>query len=202
MIKNTFKFFKRVFRFLNNILIKDSWLKSSFHHQSIYRDKKVPWLTYPFIDFIENKNFQNLKYLEFGSGNSTFYFQDKVKIIYSVEFDNEYYKRLRNNLSNYSNVKLFLSEKNNRNINALKDKKFDIILIDGGLRNQLMKDSYNLITEKGIIILDDSDRNYIEGIDFLLQRNFKKLDFWGYNPIAYKKSCTSVFYRSKNILNL
>ena len=45
-----------------------------------------------------------------------------------------------------------------------------------------------------MLICDNSDRaRYKEGMDFLIEMGFKRLDFAGDNPINAFRSCTSRF---------
>src|SRR5258707_11961351 len=41
-------------------------------------NKPLPWVTYPFIEFIAERLKNNLEIFEFGCGNSTLYYADKV----------------------------------------------------------------------------------------------------------------------------
>jgi hypothetical protein len=59
------------------------------------------------------------------------------------------------------------------------------------------------LSDKGVIVLDDSERNeYKPGIDFVLQKGFKSLEFLGIAPTVLFKKCTTVFYRSNNCLEI
>ena len=83
------------------------------------------------------------------------------------------------------------------------EKKFDIVIVDGRDRVNCVKNAIDSIKENGIIILDDSERMaYSEGVNFLLNNNFSKLDFWGISPGLFYKKNTTIFYRKDNCLNI
>jgi hypothetical protein len=54
-----------------------------------------------------------------------------------------------------------------------------------------------------VLILDDSERSeYKEGIEFVLQKGFRKIAFWGIAPgYLYRKS-TTLFYKDNNCLSV
>ena len=55
------------------------WMQSMLTGKIVDRQNKpLPWLTYPFIEFIDNRLNSNLDVFEFGSGNSTFYYAAKT----------------------------------------------------------------------------------------------------------------------------
>ena len=58
----------------------------------------IPWLSYPCIDFLNERLNPNLKLFEYGSGNSTFYYAAKVQKVVSVEHDSAWYKKLNKNI--------------------------------------------------------------------------------------------------------
>ena len=49
---------------------------------------KIPWYTYPAIEYLNNIDFTDKIVFEYGSGNSSFYWAGKAKFVYSVEHNN------------------------------------------------------------------------------------------------------------------
>ena len=59
---------------------KAGWKKSFFDGFSQDENSApLPWMTYPFIDFIPSKLNRNTTIFEFGCGSSTLFFAKKVK---------------------------------------------------------------------------------------------------------------------------
>lgn len=66
-----------------------------------------------------------------------------------------------------------------------------------------MKEAIHALKAGGVIVLDDSGRDYYQkGIDFLLQEGFKKIPFRGMKPGSRDIHETTVFYREDNLFNL
>ena len=193
---------QRDFGYLNEI----GWFESFKALKSIDRKgSPIPWFSYPFIDFLTPRLTKNLVLFEFGSGNSTLFFAERVKNVISVEHNKEWYQIV--NSTKPSNVKLVQTESDSVNdyleyFNNLKEK-VDIIIVDGLHRNECLINSINKLSENGVIILDDSERSeYQNGIDFILGNGFKRLEFWGIAPTVLFKKCTTVFYKSNNCLKV
>ena len=167
--------------------------------------KPLPWFTYSFIDFIEERLSKEFNVFEFGSGNSTLYFAKRVKQVTSVEHNSEWYNKLKSKIPNSSNLILSKSDGMEDYITELKqsNKNYDIIIIDGIYRNECCFIATNFLTDEGVIILDDSKRNdYAKGIKHLMNEGFMKIDFSGISPGMFIRKFTTVFYRTQNCLHI
>ena len=81
--------------------------------------------------------------------------------------------------------------------------KYDVIVIDGRRRNRCCVSAVVHLTEQGIIIFDDSERDrYAEGINFLISKGFRQVPFVGMAALRLTKHETSIFYRDNNCLGL
>lgn len=79
----------------------------------------------------------------------------------------------------------------------------NLTVIDGRDRINCIKCSVDSLAEDGVIIFDNSDLpKYQEGINYLIDIGFKKIDFIGISPVTPHNNCTSVFYRYNNCLNI
>ncbi len=84
---------------LKSILLEDGWFKSFNTKESIDKDgNPIPWNTYPFIKFIEPRLTKYFIVFEFGSGNSTIWYSQRVKSITAVENDPNWYEITKNRL--------------------------------------------------------------------------------------------------------
>src|SRR5690606_12057573 len=93
-------------------------------------NQPIPWFTYSFIDFLEGRLNKNLSIFEYGSGNSTRYFAERVRHISSLEHDKSWYEMgLKNKLQNAELIFCDLDSDGNYSRGALNtDQKFDIII--------------------------------------------------------------------------
>jgi hypothetical protein len=187
-------------------LFTNGWFNSLKKQLPVNKDNTpIPWVTYPFIDFIESRLSSDYELFEFGTGHSTLYYSPKLKSVTAVEHDKAWYNELKKRIS--KNVKLILSEDESADsyLDAIRklNKKFDIISIDGIYRVECIYESVNHLKENGVIILDDSERvEYKEGEEFLVKNGYKKIDFWGMSAGYLFKKATTVYYKMSNCLEI
>jgi hypothetical protein len=166
----------------------------------------IPWLTYSFIYFIQDRLKPEMSILEFGSGNSTLYWSKRLKKVESIEHDLTWFEKFTSkDLPQNVNITLKKIQNDEYTIfsKSSKNVKFSVILIDGIKRVKCIKNNYKLLEDNGVMVLDDSERDYyLPGMDFLISKGFKKIDFWGLAPGVLNHKCTSIFYKENNCLGL
>lgn len=186
-------------------LYDSGWKNSMWNHTvSDSNNRNIPWLTYSFIEFIEPRMSNRMRILEFGSGYSTMWWGDKCKSIDSLENSKKWYEFINNQKRAANNIRIFFVENIDNAVLELCNKEYDVVIVDdSGDRSLHMQQAASVLSDKGVIVLDDSERlEYCDGQQFLKNNGFKKIDFWGLaSGISYNK-CTSVFYRKDNILDL
>jgi hypothetical protein len=190
----------------NGYLVDTGWIKSFLHREPLDKDgKPIPWLVYPAITFLGERLSGNMLLFEYGCGNSTVYFSQKVKKVMAVEHNKEWLKKAETRV--YNNTEIIFSEldKNGKYCRTILNTgmKYNIIIIDGEDRVNCIVNCLENLTEDGIIILDDSEREeYDSGIKFLLEKGFKRLDFWGISAGVLYHKATTIFYRESNCLKI
>lgn len=187
-------------------LYEMGWFNSLHTKSSIdLEGYPLPWVTYPFIEFIEPKLNNKMKVFEYGSGNSSYYYALRVRSIEAVEHDFTWFKRMEGN--SVKNLEIIFRDLGNddKYSRAIKEKnlKYDIVIIDGRDRVNCIINSIESLSDDGVLVLDDSERaEYSAGIEYLLKNNFRGLDFWGVSPGLYYRKCTSLYYRDDNCLGV
>ena len=203
MFLNKFFLFKNLFYLYDlDRLIKDDLCWWTY---SIQKDLE---------DILAKYNVKNI--LEYGSGASTLYFTKKGYEITSIEYDQDWFFKIKEYLKDMVNSNLYFLPKDNiinndyiskKNYNSYKNyvvftttlkKKYDLIIIDGRAREKCLEISLSLISPKGIIIFDDTERyRYKKTINnFLLKNNFKEKKFKGLAPGSiFKNRVTSLIYK-------
>ena len=182
------------------------WIESFNSQIPIDKEHRpLPWVTYSFIDFIVNRLNESMDIFEYGSGNSTLWYATKVNSVTSVEHDNTWFEKIKSDMP--KNVNIYYNELiyggEYANYSNRLNKQYDIVIVDGRDRVNCIKNSINSISESGVIILDDSEREqYSDGISFLLKEGFKKVDFWGISPGLFYKKNTTIFYKHNNCLGI
>ena len=158
----------------------------------------IPWLTYPAIDFLRNRNLKGLRVLEFGAGHSTLWFSSRGALVTSLETDTDWYKRI---LLWHPKGRLYLVDPDFEKLPAaVRDAKYQIILIDGGNRLKASRIALELLNEKGIIIHDNSEQENIPGHseipDILFRKGFSRIDLYGFSPEEIREQCTSIYWKN------
>ena len=120
-----------------------------------------------------------LRLLEWGSGGSTIYFTrflEKYDIPYtwvSLEYNREWYERIKNTLTENKNIELHLFDSGNTRLKQLDDvmdeyvsfprslgEDFDFILVDGRKRRRCLLEAQKMLAPGGFVFLHDAQRRY------------------------------------------
>lgn len=186
-------------------LVNNGFYKSLRVKQSVdLKGKPLIWITYPCIEFLRKRITPSMKVFEYGAGNSTLWWADRVQDVISIEHDQEWFDRI--NQYKNTNINLIFKKliyNGDYSKEVLNWSNLDVIVIDGRDRVNCAINSFNSLSESGVIIWDDSERKrYQKGVDFLLGKGFKKIDFPGMKPNFTGVSQTSIFYREKNCLGI
>ncbi len=165
----------------------------------------IPWVTYSFIDFIKARLKKQHTVFEFGSGNSTYFYAKYAGIVISVEHDKEWFDKIVS--TKPENAELIYCELvrdgDYCRVPIKLEETFDIIIVDGRDRVNCCRQAVKAVSETGVIVLDDSEReSYREAITFLISKGFKELSFTGISPGLFYRKATSVFYRPDNCLDI
>ena len=187
-------------------LVDMGWFNSFKSSKPVDKEgSPIPWFSYPAVEFLSERLNNKMAVFEFGSGNSTLFFSDRVNQVVSVEHNKDWYDKISKQAPVNSRIVYVKADQSNEYTDILKrsNQKFDIIIVDGIYRNECLIESISYLTDGGVIILDDSERlEYSDGIDRIINHNFKRLDLWGISAgYLYRKS-TSVFYKEKNCLDI
>lgn len=187
---------------------KKSYLvKTGFIHSRIsdsLRNKNgeyLPWMNYSIIQLFNERLSKTLMVFEYGSGSSTMYFAKRVGHIMSVEYNEGWFKKVVEHTQGMDNVDINfvpLDDNYHKAVGILgHGKKFDIIIVDGRYRVESALFSFDYLSEKGVVILDDSARPHYSGaFDFYHEKGFHHLTFQGLKPTGFGVDTTTIFYRS------
>ena len=209
-LMNRFQFTKKLIR---PYLLKDDsyinetgWFMSMEKGQCIdAKGKPIPWMTYPGISFLQRRVNKNMSLFEYGSGNSTLWWAERVANVIACEHDREWYEKMKEIIP--ANTELLYFELTPRGdySKAITKyvNKFDIVVIDGRDRVNCAKNSLDSLKPGGVIVWDNADREkYAEGYDFLINNGYKRIDFEGNGPMERFSWWTSIFYKENNCLGI
>jgi hypothetical protein len=166
----------------------------------------LPWLTYPAVYWLEAALRGTEDVLEFGSGQSTLWFADRVRSVVSVEHDTRWADTIRG--SPPPNVRVLVrpcggdeyeADRSDAYVRAADDHpegSFDVLVVDGVARNTVVRHALCRLKDSGLVVVDNSDRPSLRpALSHLRDAEFRRLDFVGPVPGGTNFSCTSVFWR-------
>lgn len=191
---------------INSALKEEGWFKSFETKTAIDIDgKPLAWYSYSFLRFLKPLLNADFDVFEYGAGNSTLWYATMVKSVKSVENDKKWVEILTPKLPNNAIV-VFKEVNENKDYQTeikAENKKYDIIVLDGRRRNDCAMLSVDYLTDRGVIILDNSNReDYQPAKDYFKIKGFRCVDFWGILPIVAGNNCTSVYYKNDNCLGI
>ena len=146
--------------------------------------------------------------LETGSGASTIWFAERVKNVISWEDLTPWHYAITDIIKEkeLKNIIINFRPKGYAKKDFLKFKKqFDLVLLDGtgGASNRIsaMRSGHKNVKPGGYLLVDDTHRQeeYGEGIEFLDNLGWEKIEFEGPDPNGEEKMAT--VYRKPESLN-
>jgi SAM-dependent methyltransferase len=169
---------QKIGRVVANLCLHPEYMTRSLMHNVINRkmpvDLELPWFAYAAIDFLDKFVKPEMSVCEYGSGGSTLFFARRVKSVFSIENDPQWFELLSERLREKSieNVRMKLCPfdfknaagfENSEYLNAMPDEQFDIIVVDGmeewtRVRPICFAKAEQHIKPGGIIVVDDSWR--------------------------------------------
>lgn len=194
--------------YLNRTGIWGSWILGNSYGDFFGDENEMvnPWWGKSIIDLVVKKLDRNMKVFEWGTGNSTLFWGQYVGSVVSVESDLEWYEKMKRVITNNVRLEYCQLEYDGEYCRKILDEEqeFEIILIDGRDRVRCACNAIKKLTENGIIIWDNSEREYYQkGFKYIKRYGFKQLEL---SSIVYGlpgiEDYTSIFYRENNILDL
>ena len=187
-ITGAIKYFSRVL--INAVLTpwgyKFDYLLSMIKPNLLLK-KPIPWMNYNVVSYINLSLGRSVNIFEYGSGSSTLYWVARCSRLISVEHDKNFHDKISvqlvpsiqyllimseiNNLADFydpaspdlfqsSDLKNHSFEKYVKSIDAFQDEYFDVVVVDGRARPSCIKRSVSKIKSGGVLIVDNSDREY------------------------------------------
>ncbi|MGB0123347.1 MAG: hypothetical protein WA419_00020 [Silvibacterium sp.] len=180
--------------------------RSSLKRAAVSKNgEPIPWYTYPIIDFLSDRDFKNKNILEFGGGQSTLWWAKRARRVVTFEGKREWHDRIRAGMP--ANVELHhVSMEDSKacacevaEILSMKAySQYDVIVIDGLPRREMIEISCRVRAADGVIICDNA-----EGYEFyerFKDRGLSRVDFYGNAPGVVLPHCTSIYFGSSSFV--
>lgn len=189
-------------------LRRSGWIKSLRCGKPVSLDgSPLPWYCYPFLYFVDKKSadgqFSDARLFEFGSGQSTLWWAARVREVVSVEDSESWYQYVIKKIPENATCQFAPDE--HRYLGSLTngDGFFDIVVVDGSHRERAILAAKDKLTDRGVVIVDNADWPELEdSLDAMVAFGFRRLDFYGLGPVNGYPWCTTVLYRTGNILGI
>ena len=172
-----------------------------------FQGAPLPWYCYSSIYFLEPRLKKDFKVFEYGAGNSSLWYGERVEKVVSVESNKKFALVTAEQAG--PNITIIFECETERYINAIlqSKNKFDIIVVDGphktASRFECVKIALSCLKDSGVIVLDNSNGILQKPIfPYLKELNFKYLDFYGLGPQSLIFWGTTIFYRDGNCLGI
>lgn len=190
----------------NSYLHASGWIKSVKEQRPLSPDgNELPWMNYPIIAFLQERLSKELTIFEFGSGYSTLFFAKRAKSVMSVEYDDTWFQLINKNLPENAQIIFKQKDIDGEYCRVIQStgKQFDVVVVDGRDRVNCIKQSIDALSDRGVILLDDSQREYYsDGINHAIEKGFSPLSFEGLKPTDTGVDKATILYRRNNCLNL
>ncbi|MFG6102882.1 class I SAM-dependent methyltransferase [Leptothoe sp. EHU-05/26/07-4] len=129
---------------------------------------ELPWISYEAIGVLREFLSKESRVLEFGSGMSTIWYAKYAGEVCSVEDYRTWYDKVSKVLEKkqLDNVNYHFAENHQeyKTFMASDSDGFDLIMIDGKVRCECVKNAIKLLRSGGILYLDNSDKYSSVGI--------------------------------------
>jgi predicted O-methyltransferase YrrM len=189
-----------------SFLHSSGWLRSkSIGHPCRPDGSPLPWMNYSVIRLLEERLRGDMSMFEFGSGYSTQFYADRVEKVTAVEHDATWYQIAKHHLP--QNVELILQPVDTDGLYCRTITRaalsYDVVVVDGIDRVNCVHQALPFLTERGVLLLDDSEREqYNDARNEARAAGFRSLNFEGLKPNGSELSRTTVFYRNENCFGI
>ena len=187
---------------LGGYLAREGWYRSFATQQAVDRTgNPIPWYTYTCRAFLEPRLKRSMRTFEYGAGNSTLWYADRVAEVVAVEHDAGWAQRVRERVP--ANCQVVLAY-DNEYVDAAKNfDPFDIVVVDGLRRAATAIAALDNLKPDGVFVWDNSDRpEFGDAFPTLEGQGFRQLPFKGIGPVSRTAWETSILYRTGNCLGI
>jgi protein-L-isoaspartate O-methyltransferase len=155
------------------------------------------------VDLLNQRQFAGMRVLEIGGGQSTWWWAARAEHVITVESDVDWYGELvaaaPDNVE-LVNVPVDTQTRDVTGISRFLEGRppFDVVVIDGHLREECARLTWPLLAEHGALIFDNSDGFNFQAVS--AEWGAQRVDFYGYAAGSSRKTCSSVTFRDSCFL--
>lgn len=150
----------------------------------------IPLYTYPCYEYLNSLNLKGKRVFEYGCGYSTIWWKNQDAITSGVESDPKWWNLVS---SQVEGVELQTHKQSYIDSILQYDEKFDFIIIDGKFRSECVANALTMLSDDGMIILDNSDFFESAKVELDAAQNLIPIHFHGFKPIHVETETTSCY---------
>lgn len=168
------------------------WARTRREGKPVTADgRPVPWLAPAAVHLLDRLPV-DVRVFEWGAGQSTLWWQERGSEIVSVEDD-----------ARWAAPGVIVRAVDNGYLEEItRHGLFDVVVIDGKERSRCAELAPAHLTERGVVVFDNTNRaKHAEGIAHL-EQSFSHLPLVGLALGEVVEQTTSIFYRPGNVLGL
>jgi len=154
---------------------------------------KLPWFTYPAIEYLRQLDMSDKKVFEWGCGSSSLFFANRCCSIISIEHNISWYEKIIKGKPDNLTVLHIDNTLDDYYLCINKHDKFDIIVVDSENRKKCCEQAINKLKSGGIIIFDNSNW-FVDACNYLRGTGLIQVDFHGNGQSNAYAWTTSVFF--------
>lgn len=183
-----------------NSLVTTGQIRSLLLAKPVNRKgEALPWFSYAAINYLDQLRLEGLRVFEFGTGNSTLFWARKGCSIRAVEFNEGWADYVRKNVGSKAEIlHIPIPDQYAKSILSAEDV-YDIIVVDGAVRDLYAKYAVDRLAPDGFIILDNSEA-YPGVAKKLREYGLLQVDFIGPAPLVHNWQATSLFFQRSHQL--
>ena len=182
------------------------WAKSLRDKAAFGEDgEPLPWIPYSATALLAERLDATHSVLELGAGHSTLFFMARVGRVVAIEHDPYWLVWTRARVGPTVEVVTTQRDPSERYCAAVTGRgdAFDVALVDGVHRNEAFAAALTRLTERGVILLDDSQRSaYAPALAAAAAAGFRHLHLEGHKPMSVHVHRCTLFYRDGNCLGI
>ena len=162
----------------------------------------LPWWIDGAAKFVESFLNKDAEVFEWGSGRSTIWFAQRVKFIWTIEYQYKWLEKVLDmaQTDKLNNISICMLD--NKDVEKYSSaieqvgKKFDCVVVDGRNRVACMKKMMLFLKEKCVVVVDDTHRSkYFVGLE-LFGKDWNHSTFYDSAPKKNRLTKrTTVFWR-------
>lgn len=178
-----------------SLLIAHGHAVSRREGKPIDRDgKPLPWYTYPAIAYLSSIDLRDKDVFEFGAGNSSLFWAERVRSLVSVEHVPEWHGIVKSRAR--PNQEVLLETDPDAYVASVRraGRKYGVVVVDGLRRHSCARAALDCLADDGLIVLDNADW-WPQTAALLRQADLLEVDFTGFGPVLNNTWTTSVFFR-------